>query len=248
MLYFMVSPDYLPKHYGSWYLLGNYLQETTGLDIRMHMPGQMEDNIVQTANGSMALVYANPFDTSRLIRHQGYLPLVKPQEKYDEMVIFCRTDKTYESLRDLSPGCRIAAAQNKDVQAIGMRLMEGFGLTQSNTQTVRQDSQAAVLNAVYHQHADVGFLLADVFQNLSRFGQKQFKSIMNSHIHDIYHAILLHPDHADKAQILIEAFEEMKQSRAGQTVLDELDLPNGFISMQTEEAEFMIDLMETLRD
>lgn len=250
MLNFMVSPDYLPQHFGAWYLLNSYLQQQTGQNIRLHMPGNTAEMHSLFAAGRVHLAYVNPFEAARLIRQEGYLPLLKPKDKYDEMVVVCHDSKPYINLEDVPSGCRIAFADNEEVHLIGMRLLEGFGLYEHNTQSLPQSSQAEVLSELFHDRADVGFLLVDMFNSLSEWGEAHFRPLIRSRIRDIFHLLLLHPDAEAQCRSIGGAFLDMneKRNRSGQLVLQELGLPDGFVAVEREEVEFMMDLMETLKD
>jgi hypothetical protein len=70
-------------------------------------------------------------------------------------------------------------------------------------------------------------------------------------IHDISHVVLAHPRLAQTAALpdaLRDALLGFGGDTAGQEVLAALGMPDGFAAMTQEDAEFMIDLMDTLRD
>ncbi len=247
MLNFMVAPDYLPQHFGAWFLLNNYVQQQTGLAIRLHVPNDHDEQQALLPS-TPELVYVNPFDASTMMHQYGYRPLAKPAGKFDEMVVACRYDAPYLTLHDVHANCRVAFSDNEDVHLIGMRLLEGFGLGEHNTQAVKESSQAAVLSALYHGRADIGFLLNDVFNHLSSFSHHHFRSLLGSQIHDIYHLLLIHPKAEQHKEALCSCLTEMNQNTAGQEILAELGMPDGFAPVSQEEVEFMIDLMETLKD
>ena len=58
----------------------------------------------------------------------------------------------------------------------------------------------------------------------------------------------MHPEQGELLPIIREAIINMKDTDAGKRVLGELAMPDGFSELTEEEAEFMIDLMETLMD
>ena len=71
---------------------------------------------------------------------------------------------------------------------------------------------------------------------------------MESAISDISHVVLAHPRMADNLPALEKALLSLGQEAGDADVLEALGLPNGFEPMTQEEAEFMIDLMDTLLD
>ena len=87
-----VAPDYLPPHFGAWYLISGLVGQETGRPVRLHMPGdtrELEDTLARQQEG---IAYVNSFSASRLIREQGWIPLLKPAAGSDETVIICRAD------------------------------------------------------------------------------------------------------------------------------------------------------------
>ncbi|MCB2038787.1 MAG: phosphate ABC transporter substrate-binding protein, partial [Ottowia sp.] len=62
------------------------------------------------------------------------------------------------------------------------------------------------------------------------------------------HVLLTHPRMAAEAARLRDALLGLAGTPEGQPVLDELGIKGGFEAMNEEDAEFMIDLMDTLLD
>lgn len=247
MLQFTIAPDYLPQHFGAWYLLNNFIQEKSQEVIRMNMPASEKELAETLAQQQEGLAHVSPFTASHLIREHGWIPMLKPAAAYDEIVVVCRNKAPYQSLRDLKPQCTIACAGG-DTRLLGMRLMEGFDLNEENTIIRAEDSEEAVLSAVFHGKASVGFVRAQMFDYLSNFGKAQFRSIMRSHIQDIYHLIVAHPASASKIDILKDAFLQLNQTEQGKEILAEFNRPEGFANAEREEVELMLDLLQTLED
>ena len=63
----------------------------------------------------------------------------------------------------------------------------------------------------------------------------------------VLHVLLIKDDFPD-AQIFIEAILDLHSDDDGKEALTELGMPEGFEAMSEEDAEFMIDLMQTLLD
>ena len=60
--------------------------------------------------------------------------------------------------------------------------MESFDLNEHNTLTFAENSEEAVLSAVFHKRAEIGFLMAETYDNLSDFGKRLFRPIIRSQI------------------------------------------------------------------
>ncbi|NTV87506.1 MAG: phosphate/phosphite/phosphonate ABC transporter substrate-binding protein, partial [Burkholderiaceae bacterium] len=76
----------------------------------------------------------------------------------------------------------------------------------------------------------------------------QLRVLVESAISDISHVVLAHPRVAENLPAIEKALLGVGQSPGDSDVLDALGLPSGFEPMTQEEAEFMIDLMDTLLD
>ena len=247
MLQFTIAPDYLPSHFGTWYLLGDFVRREMNCTIHLNMPGNSDELADTLAGQQDGMAYVNPFSASKLIREQGWIPLLKPACGSDEMVAVCRSHSPYKSLRDLKSGCKISFS-DKDMYLIGMRLMEGFDLNEHNTLTFAENSEEAVLSAVFHKRAEIGFLMAETYDTLSDFGKRLFRPIIRSQIDDMHHVMLLHPNSAARAEEVKAAFINLNLSSEGRSILEEFRHSEGFAATEAEEVENMLDLLQTLED
>ena len=145
-----VAPDYLPPHFGAWYLISGLVGQETGRPVRLHMPGdtrELEDTLARQQEG---IAYVNSFSASRLIREQGWILLLKPAAGSDETVIICRADalrclseEERETLLEFVTQAEIAKQTGRDTAA-------RYGLT--------------VGEALEHQHT-----MQDIASSISSF-------------------------------------------------------------------------------
>lgn len=75
----------------------------------------------------------------------------------------------------------------------------------------------------------------------------QLSVLIESDLADISHVLLIKENVAD-AVALTDAILAFHNDDDGKEALAELGIPQGFEPMSEEDAEFMIDLMETLLD
>lgn len=248
MINFLIAPDFPPQFFAGWHLLNTRLQRVTNAGIHLQMPASAAEEQEYIKTGKVDLIYANPFDAAQLIRELGYLPLVRPINKSDEMVIATAANQPYQTLEDLKPNMRILLTNNHDVKLIGLRLLESVDLHEDNLEWVEVDAFQAVARHLLDGSADAGFFLASAFHGMSSITLNQLHVLMESKITDITHVLLLHPRHIDYQDKLREAFCNIGSDEAGQRVLQDLGLPDGFEPLDEESAQFMLDLMETLLD
>lgn len=245
-LNFLIAPDFSPDRFAGWHMLNTLLQRKTDLSLHLHTPASASEQAGLIAQGKADIIYANPFDATAMIRESGYAALVRPIAKSNEMVIATRTDSPAQTVRDLQSGTRVALTDNRDVRLIGLRLLEPADLTENDIQWQVVESYQAAARLTIKGETDVCFLLAEAFHSLSRLTLSQLRPLVESKLADISHVVLVHPRVEESRSKLSQALVGLKGSEDGQPVLDELGIPSGFEPMEAEDAEFMIDLMDTL--
>lgn len=244
---FLIAPDFSPERFAGWHLLNTLLQKRSDLQLHLHTPASHAEQTTKVSSGDIALIYANPFDAAKMIREQGYRAIARPAGKHDEMVIASAANGDIQTLEDLKAGATIAMADNRDVKLIGMRLLEAVDLTESDVIFDIVETYQAAARSVIQQKAQAAFFIAEVFDTLSNLTKSQLNVLIKSDIATLSHVILVKDDfeHTDALQNVLLSLSEDSD---GQAVLRELGMAEGFVAMSEEEAEFMIDLMETLLD
>jgi phosphonate transport system substrate-binding protein len=247
-LNFMIAPDFAPDRFAGWSMLNTVLQRRSGLGMHLLAPAGAHEQADLLAEGKADIVYANPFDAASMIRSQGFIPFARPAQRYDEMVIASGASSGISRVEDLKPGCRIALTDNRDVKLIGLRLLEPADLTESQIEWVNVDNYQAVARLAIKGEVQAAFFLAEAFASLTRISRSQLQVLVESAIHDISHVLLAHPRLAAEVPRIAEALLSIGSQPGDADVLDALGLPAGFDAMTQEQAEFMIDLMDTLLD
>lgn len=247
-LNFLIAPDFAPEYFAGWHMLNTTLQRRSGIGLHLLTPVGAHEQAEMMLTGKADLVYANPFDATDMIRTQGYIPFARPARCYDEMVIATGAGSSLECVEDLRPGCRIALTENKDVKLIGLRLLEPADLTAELVQWVPVDSLQAAARLTIKGEVDAAFFLAQAYASLTRMTRSQLRVLVQSAIRDISHVVLAHPRMGGELPAIEKALLGVGAEVGDADVLDALGLPGGFEAMTQEQAEFMIDLMDTLLD
>ena len=247
-LNFLVAPDFSPERFAGWHMLNTLLQRRSGIHLHLLTPVGPSEQAELLAAQKADLVYANPFDAADMIRTQGYIPFARPIGRSDEMVIATGTESGLQKLEDIKPGHRIALTDNKDVKLIGLRLLEPADLNESLIQWVPVESFQAAARLAIKGDVQASFFLADSYASLTRMTRSQLHVLVESRISDISHVVLAHPRIVAELPRISEALLGMGREPADADVLVALGLPGGFEHMTQEQAEFMIDLMDTLLD
>jgi len=245
---FLIAPDFAPERFGGWHMLNTAVQRRSGIHLHLLTPTSAQEEAEMLAQGMADIVYANPFDATDLIRNQGYVPFARPARHYDEMVMATGAESGIARVEDLKPGCHIALTDNRDVKLIGLRLLEPADLTESDIRWVLVDSYQAAARKAIKGEVEAAFFLADAYASLTRMSRSQLRVLVESAIHDISHVFLAKPHIEQGFDAIKDAFLGIGKMPGDGDLLEALGLPNGFEAMTQEEAEFMIDLMDTLLD
>lgn len=247
-LNFLIAPDFAPERFAGWHMLNTTLQRRSGIHLHLLTPAGSVEQTALLAQGKADLVYANPFDATDMIRNQGYMPFARPAQRYDEMVIATGAESGLRHVEDIKPGNTIALTDNKDVKLIGLRLLEPADLTEALVSWRLVDSYQAAARLAIKGEVQAAFFLAEAFASLTRMTRSQLHVLVESRISDISHVVLAHPRIADDLPRIRDSLLGIGRETGDNEVLDALGLPKGFEAMGQEDAEFMIDLMDTLLD
>ena len=242
-----VSPDFNPEKIAGWYIFNTWLQSTLNMDIHLELYNSFETQRRAIREGKVDIIYANPFDAAMLIREQGFSALVKPVDRPDEAVIVTSANSEITGIDELKPGTKIAATDDPDINMIGMRTIESADLDDNNTSTETVISYVVVAKRIINGDADVGFILKEAYDDLSNLVKNQLKVLVTSQISVIYHSLMLGPKLLEHKPKMEEALLTMGDNQKGAGILTAIGM-QAWETMEEEDAEFMIDLMETLRD
>lgn len=243
--FFTISPDFTPDHISGWYIFNTWLQKAIGEGIHLELFNDFDAQRKMIDSDGVDLIYANPFDASELVRNKGFLPVVKAQEKGDEAIVVVRDDHPAQEVEDLQPGTRIASTDDPDVHLMGAIMLEPAELNESNTTRHVCDSYPIVAKELIRGEADVGFFLAEAYDGMSSITRKQLRTLVRSQIGVIHHALMVGPRLAHRREDIRQLLLDMAQTEKGPGVLESLGF-TGWQSVEDEDTEFMIDLMETL--
>ncbi|MGG1353960.1 PhnD/SsuA/transferrin family substrate-binding protein [Psychrobacter pacificensis] len=243
----LIAPDFSPERFAGWHMFNTLIQKRANLNMHLNIPASHAEQETLIEAGDIQIIYANPFDAATLIREQGYRAVARPIGKSDEMVIAAAANSDINHLEDIHKGATVAMADNRDVKLIGLRLLEAVDIEESDLNWDITETYQAAARKVIKGDAQAAFFLAEIFHSFSRLTKAQLSVLIESDLADISHVLLIKDDFPD-AQIFIEAILDLHSDDDGKEALTELGTPEGFEAMSEEDAEFMIDLMQTLLD
>ena len=156
-----------------------------------------------------------------------------------------RDSSPAQSVESLRPGSRIASTDNPDVHMMGMIMIEPADLDAGNVTIMQRPNYVLVAKSLLDGDADIGFFLAETYDELSETIRKQLRVLVRSQIQVISHVFLAHPRVADKMARLRAALLAMAGDEKGRMALADVGIDH-FEPVEREEVEFMIDLMVAL--
>lgn len=243
---FALSPDFNAREIPSWFIFNTRLQQLTGQALRMEMFESFGALRQAIHDDSVDLVYANAFDAALLVRQKGFVPVAQPADNPDEALVVVSAESEVRGIVDLRPGLRIAATEAPDVEMIGRILIEPADLDRENSTLAYQKSYILVAKALLNGTADTGFFLKRSFDQLSNSTRRGLRPIADSHIYVVRHGLLAGPRLAAQRDEILAAVRSMNVEAKDRALLEELGFQGGWQELTREDAEFMIDLMETL--
>lgn len=242
---FTVSPDFTPDHLSGWFIFNTWLQRT--LDAHFHL--QLYDDFQSQREAILAdkidLIYANPFDASMLVREKGFRPLARFGNVADEAIIAVSASSPYFKVEDLRPGIKLATTDDPDVHMMGMIMIEPAELDKNNIEMVNCDNYVLVAKQLIKHAADAGIFLHDAFNDLSSVIRKELRVLVSSQIHVVHHSLMIGPKIMEYREPLLEALLAMQDCEKGKGILQAMGC-DSWQTVEDEEMEFMIDLMDTL--
>ena len=243
----LIAPDFSPERFAGWHMFNTLIQKRANLNMHLNIPTSHAEQEAVISEGDIQVIYANPFDAATLIREHGYHAVARPIGKSDEMVIAAAANSGINSLEDIKAGATIAMADNRDVKLIGLRLLEAVDIEEADLNWSVTETYQAAARQVIKGEAQAAFFLAEIFHSFSRLTKAQLSVLIESDLADISHVLLIKDGFPD-TDILMDAILNLHNDDDGKEALTELGMPQGFEAMNEEDAEFMIDLMQTLLD
>ncbi|MDO9106133.1 MAG: PhnD/SsuA/transferrin family substrate-binding protein [Methylovulum sp.] len=242
---FTVSPDFSPEHLPGWYIFNTWLQRRSNEAIHLELYDSFQKLGSAIEADQVDLIYANPFDAAVLVRKKGFLPLVKAAGVSDEAIIAVHGDYPALDIGDLSSGIKVALPEAPDVSMIGMMLLEAGDLNAGNIRALMCDSYILIAKQLLQGNVDVGVFFAEAYDDLSNITKSKLKVLVRSQISVIHHTLMIGPKLASRRDDIQHSLVTMNQDEKGKHVVKSLGF-DAWVTVEDEEMEFMIDLMDAL--
>lgn len=245
---FSISPDFNADQLSQWFIFNTWLQRTLGQAIHFEPYDDFATLRAALSAGKVDLIYANPFDAAFLVRERDYVPVARPRRRSDEAIVAVAAGSPVQRIADLPSPLRIACTEAPDVEMIGRILLEPAGLGRETVELTRKANYVLVAKELLAGSVDAAFFLERSFAELSDLVRGRMRTLVSSRIYVVQHALLVSPRLAELREQLLAELLGMHLSERSGRLLEDLGFLDGWEEMTVDDAEFMIDLMNTLLD
>lgn len=230
MLNLLITPDFPPEFFANWHMFNTQLQRALDTTIHLQTPAGYREQQELLDSETVALVYANPFDAGSLMRDKGYIALAKPDLPSDQVLVVVKADSEIAALSDLPADSRVLITANRDMESIGLGVLQGTAITADSVQWLHARTFTELARRLMANEAEIGLFLASSFRSLNSGTQGSLKILFETEFEDFGHVMLLHPDFADQADKLRAALLNMAQSPVSRMTLEDLGMAKGFVA------------------
>ena len=231
MFSLLIAPDFPPEFFANWHMFNTQLQRALDTTIHLQMPAGYREQNDLIDSETIALVYANPFDAGSLMREKGYIALAKPDLPSDQVLVVANAQSALAALSDLPADSRVLITANRDMERIGLDVLQGTAITADSVQWLPTRTFTELARRLMANEAEIGLFLASSFRSLNASTQGSLKILFETQFDSFGHTMLLHPNFAEQADKLREVLVNMVQSPVNKMTLEDLGMAKGFVAL-----------------
>lgn len=216
---FMVCPHDTVHNPERWYRFEQYLIQKLNLEMQFDISLDMADfqeNLLKSH-----IVYTNPSDRMNLLTNQGYVPLVKPLNIFDEAIFVASAELASPTLESLQ-GAKLATVQGSIVTSIALHMLKERGIAPGDIEG--RDSWLAVISSIWNGQVEFGIVYKDTYAVLSDQSKGMVQVLATSDVRKAFHTIDISPVLADRQQEICAVLLGMDGDEQGRSVLGELGI------------------------
>jgi anti-anti-sigma factor len=210
-----------------WYLLNTYLQRKLNRAIHFEQASNAPD-------GNMTdLLFAKPFEACAMMNHYDFIPILKPDAQFDEVVILTRADDK-RSLVDLEGLTVSVATEGSFVYLLGRFLCDESGINSSKFIFDFAGNEIKALQSLIRGKCDLIFMLKKTFLGLSSFSRNNVQKLDESVTDFATHLLCISPQLQDHAEELVRVLSDMKEDSQGQQILNDIQIEGWSVPAASE--------------
>lgn len=227
-----VSSLHSTHQLSGWYLFNTYLQRKMQRAIHFE---QFQD--VKTE--SFHLFFAKPFDACMMMNKKRFIPLVRPDNEADEVVILTRADDNRELIDFKETQANVVCSdQGSFVYLLGRFLCDESDLESTGFNYDFSGNEIKAIQMLIRKKADIAFILKKTYEGLSSFSRKNVRKIDESTTDFAFHQFCIAPNLKSQGDDVIEILTGMENDEKGQQILMDIQF-NGWVKPEEGELNML---------
>ena len=210
------------RQLNGWYFFNTYLQRRLSRDIHLDLVHAAWDNELQPS--ATHLVFAQPFQATRLLLEHGFHLVARPAEQADEITVLARADDGRRGLADFAGGKAVTDTAESFVYLLGRFLLDEGGLPSDSLDYAFTGHEIKAVRALLNGDADILFLPTENYKSLSALTRSRLRPLDASDSGLAFHLFCVSPACADLLPGLRATLLEMSTADKGRQVLEDLGL------------------------
>ena len=200
-----------------WYLLNTYLQRRLQRAVHFEqVPAGRE-----IGREAVDLLFAKPFEACAVIRERQFVPLLRPSNDADEVVIVMRAADP-RPLAETQGVRAVTASQGSFVYLLGRFLCDENGLDSTGYQYHFAGNEIKALQMLLKEQADVLFMLKKTYYGLSNLTRANTRVVDESHTEFAFHLLCAAPEISEIHGSLSSIFLGMGDDDQGRSILKDI--------------------------
>ncbi|MEO8296189.1 MAG: hypothetical protein ABI574_00120 [Burkholderiales bacterium] len=218
-----------------WYLLSVYLQRTLGLALRVeHAPPG--DPVPSLAQDRGLIVYGQAHTVARGVAEAGWIPVMRPMKKFEEVLILARRGVTSGARRPVAVAC---GEDHWLLPELGLDLLAEQGLGEDDWVLHSHATAGQALAALLDGACELALLAVSDWDQLKPAARHAFYLVAQSHSRAAFPALCVSADLKAMRPALIDAFDGLRQHASGQHICADLG-EEGFEAVPMHGLEAML--------
>lgn len=206
-----------------WYFFNTYLQRRLGREIHMEVEHGAIAEKGQRAE-QMDIVFAKPFEATRLMLQNRFQPLLRPADQTDEVTLLVRADDARQSPGDFHGGKAVTASPDNFVYLLGRFLLDESGLASEQLEYQFAGHEIKALQMLLKGGADMLFMSSETYRGLSGLTRKLLRELDQSETAFAFHLFCIAPHCQELGDALNTVLLEMESDAQGRQVLADLGI------------------------
>ncbi|MEH6577836.1 MAG: PhnD/SsuA/transferrin family substrate-binding protein [Amphritea sp.] len=233
----LVTPSDTANSAERWYELAIYLSRQLDIPFKLDTAIDMADFRKRLPSSSLA--YVPPQEVTRLTSTHNFMPLCRPDDCYEEVVLVSSIHATDKNLQGFN-GTVIAGIAGSFPNRLGLTLLKKKGIHPASV--ANKESWLQVLKALQQQEQHYALLSKSFLSELNALSKSNIQVIASSKTQKAFSLFMLNPCLTDSYAALENALLTMHHHDAGKDVLSRHGLAN-WTSVADDELDKMTKLL-----